>query len=240
MTVMPDAILLAAGRGTRMGALSDQRPKPLTPVAGRPILDRIVANLAAEGVSRFTVTAHHLAPLIAGHVELLASAQPELSFSLSREPELLGVGGGIRHALPHTSSDPVLIANTDAFWASGSDLPISRMLDLLNRHTSGPVLLCSEPARAIGHRGSHDFTLDAEGRLSREGGGKPVIYAGVMLASRAFLVTLPQGPGSLGPLLEETLADRRLYGTVLEAPWLHIGDPEAIVEAEHSLLRGRG
>jgi MurNAc alpha-1-phosphate uridylyltransferase len=67
-----------------------------------------------------------------------------------------------------------------------------------------------------------------------------VIYAGVMLAPRAFLMGLPQGPGSLGPLLDQALADHSLHGIMLEAPWLHIGDPEAIVEADQSLVGGRG
>ncbi|WP_162142440.1 NTP transferase domain-containing protein [Cucumibacter marinus] len=234
---MPDAILLAAGRGTRMGALSDQRPKPLTPVAGQPVLDRIAANLAAEGITRFTVTAHHLAAQITSHIEAVAASHPDLAFEVSVESELLGVGGGIRHALPNTSSDPVLIANTDAFWPAGSDRPVARMTTVSR---DGPVLLCAEPARAVGHRGAHDFVLDTNARLSREGRGKPVIYAGMMLAPRAFLMALPQGYGPITPLLDQALAEHSLHGVMLEAPWLHIGDPEAIVEAEQCLVRGRG
>lgn len=230
----PDVMLLAAGMGRRMLPLTEAVPKPLLPVAGRPLFDCVVGLAAAEGCAHFVVNTHHHAARLQAHVETLAAAMPGLRFRISDEADLLETGGGLKKALPLLDTDPVLVMNTDAFWPEGADRPIGRMLARFDTGEADIVLLCAQPRRALGFRRSHDFCLDPRGRLTRDF-GQPVIYAGVALIARSLVAAVEAEKFSLYQLFIEALDRGRLGGVVLDAPWLHVGDPEALREAEAML-----
>lgn len=215
-------MLLAAGLGTRLRPITDTLPKPLVPVAGKPLIEHIMANARIEGATRFVANAHYRADQLLAHFGGL--------LKVSREDELLGTGGGVKRALPMLHSDPILVMNTDAFWPAGADRPLARML---SRH-SGPddiVLLCIQPSRATGFGRSHDFCLDPHGRVTRDYGA-PVIYGGVALLSPRLFDDTPDGPFSLTDLFEAALERETLHGVVLDAPWFHVGDPQALAATE--------
>ena len=227
----PDVMLLAAGLGTRLRPLTDTLPKPLIEVVGIALLDRVIGEATAEGFSHFVFNAHHHAPLLHAHIAALARRRADLRFRLSEEAERLDTGGGVKRALPLLDGDPILVMNTDAFWPAGADAPLQQ---LLARHATGGaeiVLLCVQPRRAIGFRRSHDFCLDPRGRITRDA-GQPVIYAGVALIDRGLIQAVPDAIFSLYPLFEAALERETLAGVVLDAPWLHVGDPEALAAAE--------
>ena len=221
----PDVMLLAAGLGTRLRPITDTIPKPLVPVAGVPLIERVINNARAEGAKRFVANAHYRADQVLAHFGGL--------LKVSREDELLGTGGGVKRALPMLHSDPILVMNTDAFWPAGSDAPIARMLA---RYT-GPgdiVLLCVHPRDATGFARSHDFCLSPQGQITRDYGA-PVIYGGVALMGKALFEGTPDGPFSLNDLFEKCLENETLFGVALDAPWFHVGDPAALAEAEKRL-----
>ncbi|KRA96499.1 hypothetical protein ASD83_15415 [Devosia sp. Root685] len=223
----PDVMLLAAGLGTRMRPLTDALPKPLIPVGGIPLIERVMDNARAEGAKRFVANAHYLADQVLAHFGGL--------LKVSREDELLGTGGGVKRALPMLHSDPFFVMNTDAFWPAGSDKPLARMIA---RHT-GPqdiVILCVQPRRAAGFSRSHDFCLAPDGLVTRDYGA-PVIYGGVLLLGSAGFADTPDGKFSLYPLLEAALERETLKGVVLDAPWFHVGDPTGLAEAERLLVQ---
>lgn len=231
----PDVMLLAAGLGTRLRPFTDTRPKPLVPVAGTPLIDRVVAEAMDAGLTRFVVNVHHHADQLAAHVEDLAARHPQARFRLSREPAVLGTGGGVNAALPLLETDPVLVMNTDAFWLGGG-APLLRLIEAY-RDGAEMVLLCVHPRDARGFRRSHDFCLDPRGRITNDVGA-PVIYAGAMLLSRVLFAGMPTGPFPMERLYDRARANGSLRGVVLDATWLHVGDPEGLAEAE-SLLGAR-
>ena len=221
----PDVMLLAAGLGTRMCPLTDSLPKPLLPVAGTPLIERVIGNARAEGAKRLIANAHYRADQVLAHFGGL--------IKVSREDELLGTGGGVKRALPMLHSDPFFVMNTDAFWPEGSDQPLQRMIA---RHT-GPediVMLCVQPRRATGFSRSHDFCLAPDGLVTRDYGA-PIIYGGVLLLGRDIFADTPDGAFSLYPLLEAALERETLKGVVLDAPWFHVGDPDGLAQAEGQL-----
>ena len=222
----PDVMLLAAGLGTRLRPITDTLPKPLVPVAGIPLIERIMGNARAEGAKRFVANAHYRADQILAHFGGL--------LKVSREDELLGTGGGVKRALPMLHSDAILVMNTDAFWPAGSDAPIARMI---GRYRGGEdiVLLCVHPRNATGFGRSHDFCLAPDGTITRDYGA-PVIYAGVALLGKSLFDGTPDGAFSLNDLFEAALERETLHGVVLDAPWFHVGDPHALAEAEKQLL----
>ena len=223
----PHVMLLAAGLGTRLRPITDTIPKPLVPVAGVPLIERIMGNAKAEGAQRFIANAHHHADQILAHFGGL--------LKVSREDELLGTGGGVKRALPMLHSDPILVMNTDAFWPSGSDAPIGRMIARY-RDEAEMVLLCVHPRDASGFsRRSHDFCLSPQGLITRDYGA-PVIYGGVALMGKKLFEGTPDGAFSLFDLFESCLERETLFGVALDAPWFHVGDAIALAEAERRLM----
>jgi MurNAc alpha-1-phosphate uridylyltransferase len=224
----PDVMLLAAGLGTRLMPLTAERPKPLTAVGGTALIDRVVAVARFEGATRFAVNAHHLADQMVAHF----SGHPD--FSVLREPELLGTGGGLRNALSTLTGDPLLVMNTDAFWPVGRDRPLARLLARHAETGAEATLLCAHPARAHGFGRSHDFCLDPGGRITNDF-GLPVIYAGVALVGRGLFADEDAGAFSINRLFERAEARETLFGVLLDAPWYHVGDAEGLAAAEAAL-----
>ena len=221
----PDVMLLAAGLGMRLRPLTETLPKPLVPVAGVPLIERIMDAAKAEGAKRFTANAHYRADQILAHFGGL--------LKVSREEQLLGTGGGVKRALPMLHSDPFFVMNTDAFWPAGADTPLRRMIGRLGGETE-MVLLCVHPRNATGFGRSHDFCLSPQGLVTRDYGA-PVIYGGVALLGKKLFEGTPDGPFSLNDLFEQCIDRETIAGIALDAPWFHVGDPQALAEAERQL-----
>lgn len=230
----PDVMLLAAGLGRRMLPLTQTRPKPLIEVAGRALIDRVIDGAWAEGLLRFVVNTHHHADQLQAHLRQFERLRPGISIAFSPEPELLETGGGLKAALPLLATDPIMVINTDTFFVPGTDTPYARMVESFAANQADIVLLCVHPRRAVGFRRSHDFCLSPRGEITNDTGA-PVIYAGATLIARRLIEAAPDGKFSLTRLFDQALADEKLYGVALDAPWLHVGDPQALVEAEAAL-----
>ncbi|HBG97467.1 MAG TPA: nucleotidyltransferase [Rhodobacteraceae bacterium] len=228
-------MVFAAGFGTRMGALTRDRPKPLIAVAGRPLIDHALDHGRAAGAGPIAVNAHYLADRIAAH---LAGA-PDVA--LSREvPEILDTGGGLRAALPLLRPGPVFTLNADAVFAGPEPLPI---LDAAWDATRMDALLLLVPlARAVGHGGSGDFRADAQGRLRRAaagGPGAPLVYSGAQILDPADLGAIPDRAFSLNRVWDKAAAAGRLHGVVYPGHWADVGTPAGIDAAEALLAAAR-
>ena len=102
-------MILAAGLGTRLRPFTDLRPKPLFPVIDQPLLSQILARLRTAQFSPVVVNAHHLSE------QIITLLQNEPNVILQEEKDVLGTGGGLRMALPHFGSGPVLVTNGDIY-----------------------------------------------------------------------------------------------------------------------------
>jgi NDP-sugar pyrophosphorylase family protein len=94
-TTISTAIVLAAGRGTRLGDLTATSPKPLLDIAGEPLISRIVDGLAAASVNRFIVVTGYLAVKIENWAKIYAGQNSKLKIETVRQPELNGTGGAM-------------------------------------------------------------------------------------------------------------------------------------------------
>ncbi|MCD7058584.1 nucleotidyltransferase family protein [Pelagibacterium xiamenense] len=229
---VPDVMLLAAGLGTRMRPLTFETPKALIEVAGKPLIDHAIDAAIAEGCTRFAVNAHHKADQVAAHVARLQSALPDLAFAVSHEKDrLLDTGGGLKRALPLLETDPVLALNTDTFWVPYADTPIARMAQAYADGEADIVLLCVTPEKATGFWKGPDFLYAEDGTLSAKL-GRPVVYAGAALIGRDIAASGPDIPFSLYAHFAAARDKGRLKGVMIEAPWFHVGDPNAIARTE--------
>ena len=112
------AMVLAAGLGTRMRPLTNDRPKALVEVAGRALIDHVLDRLADAGVERAVVNVHWFADRLETH--LAARGRGPESLISDERGELLETGGGLKKARALLGSDPVFVANIDSVWTENA------------------------------------------------------------------------------------------------------------------------
>jgi MurNAc alpha-1-phosphate uridylyltransferase len=226
--MLRSVMLFAAGRGTRMGALTRTRPKPLVEVAGRALLDHALAQVDAAGADRIVVNTHYLADQIRDHLR----DRPDIR--LSHEATLLETGGGLRAALPLLGSGPVVTLNTDAVWTGAN--PIAQLRAAWDPARMEALLLLIDPTRAHGHAGTGDFLIDPQGRLTR---GPGLIYSGVQITRTEGLHQIDESVFSMNVLWNRMLREGRLFGLIHDGSWGDVGHPEGIATAEALLRKAR-
>ena len=217
-------MMFAAGFGTRMKHLTQDQPKPMVQVAGRPLIDHAL-DLAESIVPDHIVVNLHYKP------------EPLQRHLLGRDvrtivetPDILETGGGLRNALPWLGKGPVFTMNTDAIWAGPN--PLTLLLDAWDPSAMDALLIGIPVPQAVGHAGSGDFTMADDGRLTR---GPGVIYGGVQIIKTTLLETIPQRAFSLNLLWDQMLEQQRIYGLAYPGHWCDVGHPEGITLAEDML-----
>tara|TARA_R110002051_G_scaffold38640_5_gene82001 strand:+ start:4838 stop:5521 length:684 start_codon:yes stop_codon:yes gene_type:complete len=216
-------LLFAAGLGTRMGPLTNDRPKPLVTVAGRPLIDYAFDLLDASNIGPVVVNVHYKPDMIRDH---LATRKVLISDETSG---LLETGGGLRHALPLLGKTKVATLNTDAVWAGPN--PINAMLAAWKPQMEA-LLMTVPPARAIGHNGDGDFIADQNGRLTR---GAGEIYTGLQIIRTDDLSNIDATAFSMNVLWDRIAARGGLYGLSYHGRWCDVGQPQSIRLAENML-----
>ena len=232
MTQARTAIVLAAGFGERMRPLTLRMPKPLVPLAGRPLLDHVLDRLAAAGVTTAVVNVHYLPEQLEAHLASRNGKPPETLVSDERGV-LLDTGGGAKKALPLLGRGPFFIHNADSVWSEGATPALTRMLRKWNPATMDCLLLLAPTATSIGYAAKGDFSMAPDGRLARRGNEVvPFAFAGVSLCDERLFKDAPEGRFSLNLLWDRALAKGKLYGVRLDGRWMHVGTPDALAEAE--------
>lgn len=225
----PEALMLfAAGRGTRMGALTATRPKPLIEVGGRALIDHALALADEAGIARRVVNLHHLGEQLEAHLA------PRPGIALSREEELLDTGGGLRAALPLLGPGPVFTLNSDAVWTGAN--PLAELRAAWDGTRMAALLLLAPSARVRGREGPGDFALAPDGRISR---GGDFVYLGAQILRPGGLAAIPDPVFSLNRLWDAMIAAGTAFGTIHNGLWCDVGHPAGIAEAE-AMLREAG
>lgn len=222
MTETPRAVMLfAAGFGTRMGALTRDRPKPLIQVAGRPLIDHALDLARATRPARIVANVHF-------HADMLAAHLGPRGVLLSREePEILETGGGLRAALPLLGPGPVFTMNTDAIWVGPN--PLALLASAWNPARMDALLMCVPVARAVGHDGPGDFAADDKGRIRR---GPGLVYGGVQIVRTEGLHDFEEAAFSLNRLWDRMQRAGRLHAVTYPGRWCDVGHPGGIALAE--------
>lgn len=220
-------MLFAAGFGTRMGALTADRPKPLIKVAGKPLIDHALDLAGAYGAAPVVVNLHYRADQLVRHLA-------DRDVALSREvPDILDTGGGLRAALPLLGAGPVFTLNTDAVWRGPN--PLAHLAARWRPAQMDALLLCIPQPRAYGHDGDGDF-LVTEGAPARRGPG--AVYSGLQIIKPCSLRGIADRVFSLNLLWDRMLSEGRLFATAYPGHWGDAGTPDGLAQAE-ALLEAR-
>ena len=238
MTAPRNAMVLAAGLGTRMRPLTDTMPKPLVQVAGKALIDHVLDKLAAAGVKTAVVNVHYLADQIERH--LAKRKKPRIVISDERGV-LLGTGGGVVKALPLLGAEPFFHINSDTIWIDGATPNLTRLAQAFDAKAMDALLLLAPAKGSIGYAGSGDFSLHADGRLVARVAGTqaPLVYAGAAILAPTLFHEAPQGAFSLTDLFKRAAEQGRLHGLRLDGRWMHVGSPDAIAAAEAAIKAAR-
>jgi MurNAc alpha-1-phosphate uridylyltransferase len=193
-------MVLAAGLGTRMRPLTDDRPKALVEVAGRPLIDHMLDRLAQAGVTRAVVNVHAFADRLEQHLQ--ARTTPAIVISDERG-EVLETGGGLKRARPLVGDAPIFVANIDSVWIETGAPALAALADAWDPERMDTLLLLTPTNEALGFDGPGDFFLAAaaqhpphapHGEVAQRAGGA------VRSTEDAATVPRPAAPDAPSPL----------------------------------------
>ena len=232
------AMVMAAGHGTRMRPLTNDRSKAMVEVGGKPLIDHMLDRLAEVGVQRAVVNVHAHADHLEAHLKTRKNG-PKIIISDERE-ELLETGGGVVKALPLLGSDPIFICNIDAIWHSFESV-LEKLITQWSPLKMDELLLCARADWSLGYAGKGDFNIHNDARLTRrDGESAKYVYAGVQIFKPALAKPFKVERFSRNKIWDETLKRRKLFGIELPGYWMHVGDPRAVIAAEAVLKEANG
>lgn len=226
------AMVLAAGYGLRLRPWTDRVPKPLIPVAGKPMIEYALDRLREQGVREVVINVSHLRDQLVAY----AAGVRGLKVVVSDEPEPLETGGGLRHALPLLGQDPFYVINSDIIWVDGPE----RALDRLARHWDDramDILLLAQPrATAVGYdQGQDHLFVKRDNTFGWDDAQAPYIMAGVSVMHPRLLAGAPEGKFSAKVLWLEALSQGRLACVPHRGLWFQTGSLPHLQEAEARL-----
>lgn len=225
MRNLPRSLMLfAAGFGTRMGALTAHRPKPLIPIAGRALIDHALALTAGSDIDRIVVNTHYRGEQLRAH---LADRDVQIS---DESDQILETGGGLRRALPLLGEGPVYTLNSDAVWTGQN--PLRELAGAWQPGHMQALLLLGRAENIRGRAGKGDFSLSADGRIQR---GGDLTYLGAQILCPEGLHAIPETAFSLNRLWDLQIAAGTAYGVLHDGLWCDVGHPEGITIAEAML-----
>lgn len=232
MSTITSAMIMGAGLGLRMRPLTADRPKPLVTVGGKTLIDHSIDRLVAAGVTRIVVNLHYRGEMLRAHLARRKDA--EIIFS-DESDKLLDTGGGVVKALSLLGPSPFFILNSDSVWVESATAALPAMIAKWDEAGMDGLLLLADMHTAMGYEGSGDFVLMKNGLIgrARDHAGIPACaYPGVQIAHPRLFEGAPKGAFSTNMMWDRAIAKGRLFGTMLDGVWIHVGTPEARDEAE--------
>ncbi len=207
------AMILAAGKGTRLAPLTNTTPKPLLPLAGKPLIEWQILALARAGVEEVIINLHHLGEQISAY--LGDGKRYNLNITYSRETQLLETGGGIVNALPLFENQP--------FWLLNGDIWTDFDFSALPERPSGDnlahiVLTPTPPSRETG-----DFQC-ANGQVTKR--GSDYVYCGIAVLVPELFAGLDVSHFSLRNLYFDLIHKHQLSAQIHHGQWHDIGTLE--------------
>lgn len=255
------AMLLAAGYGARLQPLTDHTPKPLVPVAGRPMIAYALDKLRAYGIERIVINVSYLKQQLADYFAAQTGApstrsarletpvfraEPAFgaphrrfpSVQISEEPAPLETGGGLKHAAPLLGDDPVFVINSDILWSDAGETALTRLTQNWDETKMNFLLLAQSKAQAIGHdKGEDHLFIKPENTLGWRAADAPYIIAGLGILHPRVLRDAPAGKFSVKVLWLQALAQNRLFCLPHHGRWFQTGTLADIQRTEEELKR---
>ena len=219
------AMIFAAGLGTRLRPLTDERPKPVVPVANLPLAFRAAEHLLNFGATRIAFNTHHLAEVARAELEPLVSSRADVRFF--HEEKLLGTGGGLRNAADYLSGGGgVCVMNGDILFE-----PNLEALYAMHEASGAYATMVLRPHAEAFRFGA--IEIDASNRVvhmlraqNDDPATRAFMFSGVHILSEAALFDLPREGCIIRQGYKAWLArGERVMSVIDESPWRDLGTP---------------
>ncbi|WP_416369309.1 nucleotidyltransferase family protein [Tritonibacter mobilis] len=224
MTAPNVVMIFAAGFGTRMGALTADKPKPMIDLCGRPLIDHALTLAHALNPERVVINTHYKAEVLERHLEgrdVLISHE---------DKEILDTGGGLKLARALLDASVSYTLNPDVAWRGPN--PLSVLHDAWRPADMDALLLCVPTARAVGRLGSGDFSTDSRGCIQR---GGDMVYTGAQVISLDTLDRVSESAFSLNAIWDQLIPEGRATAVEYPGLWCDVGRPEGLKLAEEMI-----
>ncbi|MHA1549960.1 MAG: nucleotidyltransferase family protein [Alphaproteobacteria bacterium] len=238
--MISQAIILAAGLGTRMQPLTKEIPKPLLQFKGREIIDWSIEKLIQFDVKKIVINGYYLKEKIQSFIEKKRRQYPSVEFIFSNEDEILGTGGGVENALKYLDENPFFIVNGDSYWESNNS--VFKQLNLAwKKHQKTTLLLCDFKNINCSVK-SGDYKLNKNKTISRlsDNNNKQYIGLGVMKESLFHFKDHKKKFFSLTDLWDKAEKKNTLFGEEFDGKWFHFSKPEDLLPVKNNLFNCRG
>lgn len=217
------AMILAAGRGERMRPLTDDTPKPLLEVGGKPLIVWHIERLAMAGITDLVINHAHLGQQIEQRLGDGSDWGVRIRYSVEGEGRALETGGGIYKALPLLGDLPFLVVNAD-IWCDVDYATLG-----LGEGDLAELVLVNNPP----HNPQGDFALSGA-RVARDGDSR-LTFSGIGVYHPQLFDDCSPGAFPLAPLLREAMDAGRVSGTHHRGQWSDIGTPQRLDELNRQL-----
>jgi mannose-1-phosphate guanylyltransferase len=225
-----EAMILAAGEGTRLRPLTYKRPKPLIPFLNAPLLEINLAYLRDFSIKRIIVNTHHLGDQVAEFVQSWRKKE-RFEVQLQFESEILGTGGGIARTRDFWTFQHFLVVNADIL----TDIDLNQVREFHLSH-GGPVTLVLHDYPAF-----NQIEVDDQGRIQRfrTGSGRGLAFTGIHLLSREIFQHLPpSGSYDIIPVYQRMIDQGLTVRAFISQGhyWRDLGTPQSYLAAHEDIL----
>jgi len=209
------AMILAAGRGSRMRPLTDHTPKALLEVNHKPLIVHHIENLKRSGITDIVINLAHLG----GQIQQLLKDGADLGINIIYSPEIEGeleTGGGIFNALPLLGPDPFLVISADIFTSFAYDTLPTKLDSLAH------LVLVDNPQ----YHDQGDFGLVNHQVINQ---GNPILtFSNIVIYHPDLFKSCQAGFFPLGPLLRQGADEGFVTGEYFQGQWHNVGTPEQL------------
>ena len=213
------AMILAAGKGERMRPLTNQIPKPLLDVAGKPLIVWHLEKLAQANFKEVIINHAHLGEMIEAFIG--DGSKWNLKITYSREGSPLETAGGIKKALPLIGDQPFLVVNADIY----TDFDYASLKNRNLNDNKGHLVMVKNPK----HHPDGDFVLK-NNQIELEGQER-LTFSGIAIYQPEIFEDINiELVAKLAPILKKLIEAKCISGEIYEGLWFDIGTPERLNE----------
>lgn len=231
--MISSCIILAAGLGTRMRPLTNDRPKPMVQIIDQPIIAYVMDMCLEAGIDHIVMNYHYQAKLLIDYVQENYSHH---HITLSDETELLlDSGGGILNALKHIQDDTFFVINADCIWAHTHKNALRQLYEAYNPEKFDLFKLLCEPKNATGFSESAIYRLDGANYIQKQ--DPNLLFTGIYIMKRHLFDGFDVKPFSVRENWQIAFDNHRVGGVPFQGDWLHIGTPDGVMQAEAVLKK---
>ena len=221
------AIILAAGLGKRMLPLTNELPKPMVKIKGKPIIRHLIDLLDQIGIEKICVNVHYKSELLSDYLESIKNKTILIS---DETDELLDTGGGIKKAFDLLEEDNSFVFNSDILWNDVHVEQLRNMSEKFNTKDMDALLGLSRINKLEGYDGLGDFCFTDSQIVERykQGNENPYVYSGVQIIKKNLLNSISEAVFSVNIAWDIAIKSNTLYGFKLEHQIMHIGTPKMV------------